>query len=105
GLRDLGFELWATRGTAEFLNGFDLGAKPINKVAEGSPHCVEAIRDKMFSLVINTTSDEQAIRDSFSIRRATLEKKIPYSTVVSSARVMLEALREERKGPLEVLPL
>ncbi|MBY0470045.1 carbamoyl-phosphate synthase large subunit [bacterium] len=105
GLKDLGFKIWATRGSAEFLNGHDIGAHPINKVREGSPHCVDAIREGRFSLVINTTSDEGAIRDSFSIRRAALEKKIPYSTVVSSARAMLEAIREERKGPLEVLPL
>ena len=44
-------------------------------------------------------------RDSFDIRRAALERKVPYSTVVSSARAMLEGIREERKGPLEVLPL
>jgi len=105
GLKDLGFELTGTSGTAEFLNSYDLGCKPINKVAEGSPHCVDAIREGRFSLVINTTSNELAIRDSFSIRRAALERKVPYSTVVSSARAMLEAIREERKGPLEILPL
>jgi carbamoyl-phosphate synthase large subunit len=105
GLKDLGFTLRATRGTARFLNGHDLGAVEINKVREGSPHCVDAIQSGKFTLVINTTSDEQAIRDSFSIRRAALERKIPYSTVVSAARAMLEAIREERKGPLEVLPL
>ncbi|MGZ3709923.1 MAG: carbamoyl-phosphate synthase large subunit, partial [Bdellovibrionota bacterium] len=105
GLKDLGFELWATRGTAAFLNGHDLGAHAINKVSEGSPHCVDAIRESQFSLVINTTSDEKAIRDSFSMRRAALEKKIPYSTVLSAARAMLEAIREERNGPLEILPL
>jgi carbamoyl-phosphate synthase large subunit len=105
GLRDLGFTLWATRGTAAFLNSYDLGVQPINKVTEGTPHCVEAIQEGKFALVINTTSDEQAIKDSFSIRRAALERKVPYSTVLSSARAMLEAIREQKKGPLEILPL
>ncbi|MCC7442835.1 MAG: carbamoyl-phosphate synthase large subunit [Bdellovibrionales bacterium] len=105
GLKDLGFELWATRGTAEFLNHYELGAKPINKVAEGTPHCVDAINEGKFELVINTTSDERAIRDSFSIRRAALEKKIPYSTVIASARAMVDAIRARGRGPLEVLPL
>jgi carbamoyl-phosphate synthase large subunit len=105
GLKDLGFNLWATSGTAQFLNTYELGCKPINKVSEGSPHCVDAIREGRFSLVINTTSDERAIKDSFSIRRAALERKVPYSTVVSAARAMVEAIREERKGPLEILPL
>jgi carbamoyl-phosphate synthase large subunit len=105
GLKDMGFELWATHGTAKFLNGYNLGCKPINKVLEGSPHCVDAIREGRFQLVINTTSNETAIKDSFSIRRAALERKVPYSTVVSSARAMLEAIREQNKGPLEILPL
>jgi carbamoyl-phosphate synthase large subunit len=105
GLRDLGFELWATHSTAEFLNSYDLGAKRINKVQEGDPHCETAIREGRFSLVINTTADEQAIKDSFSMRRAALERKVPYSTVLSAARVMVEAIREERKGPLAILPL
>ncbi len=105
GLSELGFELWATAGTARFLNSYDLGCKVINRVRDGSPHCVDAIRAGNFSLVINTTSDEQAIKDSFSIRRAALERKVPYSTVVSAARAMLDGIREERKGPLEILPL
>jgi carbamoyl-phosphate synthase large subunit len=105
GLKEQGFRLWGTAGTAEFLNAYELGCTRINKVSEGSPHCVDAIREGRFSLVINTTSNETAIRDSFSIRRAALERKIPYSTVVSSARAMVDAIREERKGPLDILPL
>jgi carbamoyl-phosphate synthase large subunit len=104
-LKDLGFTLWATSGTAGFLNDYHLDVKPINKVWQGAPHCVEAIQKDQFALIINTTSDEVAIRDSFSIRRAALERKVPYSTVISAARMMVEAIREERKGPLEVLPL
>jgi carbamoyl-phosphate synthase large subunit len=105
GLKDLGFSLWGTFGTAQFLNSYGLGIKTINKMSQGSPHCVEAIQQNQFSLIINTTSDEAAIRDSFSIRRAALERKVPYSTVVSAARVMVEAIREQRKGPSEVVPL
>jgi carbamoyl-phosphate synthase large subunit len=104
-LKELGFGLAATTGTADFLNSYDLGCRAVNKVAEGSPHCVDAIREGRFSLVINTTSNERAIKDSFSIRRAALERKVPYSTVLSSARAMIDAIREERGGPLEILPL
>lgn len=104
-LVSLGFDLWATGGTCDFLTKSGLKISRINKVAQGSPHCVEAIREGKFALVINTTSDERAIKDSFSIRRATLEKKIPYATVTSSARAMVEAIQEEKRGPLEVLPL
>ena len=104
-LKEAGFELWATTGTAHFLNTYHLDVTPINKVNEGAPHCVDAILTDRFALIINTASDEVAIRDSFSIRRAALERKVPYSTVVSAARAMVESIIEERKGPLEILPL
>jgi carbamoyl-phosphate synthase large subunit len=105
GLKELGFKLWATAGTSKFLAGFGIEVTRINKVDEGSPHCVEAIQKGQFSLIINTVSDQVAIRDSFTIRRAALERKIPYTTVVSAARMIVEGIREERKGPLEILPL
>jgi carbamoyl-phosphate synthase large subunit len=105
GLKELGFELWGTDGTAKFMNGYNLGVNVINKVHQGSPHCVEAITEGKFSLIINTTSNEVAIKDSYSIRRAALDRKIPYCTVLSAARAMLQAIQQERKGPLEILPL
>ncbi len=104
-LHDLGFKLWATKGTAFFLSKNNIPARPINKVQEGSPHCVQAIEEGRFSLIINTTSNEQAIKDSFSIRRAALERKVPYATVVSSAKAMLEGIREERVQGLGVSPV
>ncbi len=104
-LVESGFKLWGTQGTALFFQKQGLEITPINKVQQGSPHCVDAINEGRFGLVINTTSDELAIKDSFSIRRAALEKKIPYSTVVASARAMAEAIREMQRGPLEVFPL
>ncbi|MGE0614517.1 MAG: carbamoyl-phosphate synthase large subunit [Bacteriovoracia bacterium] len=104
-LKELGFDLAATHGTAAFLNGYDLKVVGVNKVAQGSPHCVEAIQAGKFALVLNTTSNERAIHDSFSIRRAALERKVPYCTVLSAARAIVDAIREERRGALEVIPL
>jgi carbamoyl-phosphate synthase large subunit len=104
-LKSLGFELWATHGTAKFLNGYDLVVHPINKVKEGSPHCVEAIHEGRFQLVINTAYGDRAFHDSKSMRRAALERRIPYATVLASARAMLQSIRHARKGPIEILPL
>lgn len=104
-LKELGFKLCATKGTAQFLNRYDLKVNVINKVLEGSPHCVEAVQAGRFCFVMNTALEEKAIRDSFSIRRATLEKKVPYATVLSSARAMIQAIRKRREGGLEVFPL
>ncbi len=104
-MMSLGFELWATSGTAQFLSQHGLDVQQINKFDEGAPHCVEAIEQGQFSMIINTASDEAAIRDSFSMRRAALERKMMYSTVISGARMLVEAIRELHKGPLDILPL
>jgi carbamoyl-phosphate synthase large subunit len=104
-LASRGFELWATHGTAAFLGQHGLRVRPIRKVREGSPHCVEAIAEGRFAWVINTTSNETTVKESFSMRRAALERKVPYCTVLSSARALLSAIEEARLGPWELFPL
>ena len=77
-LRTLGFHLLATRGTAAALRRVGIMSETVNKVAQGSPHVVERIEEGGVQMVINTTSDAQAVRDSFSIRR---ERRIPCSVI------------------------
>src|SRR5262249_28309351 len=67
-------------------------AEIINKVAEGSPHGVDAIRAKTIHMVINTTSGAKEIRDSYSIRRQTLLANIPYFTTISAGMAAVEAI-------------
>ena len=64
----------------------------INKVAEGSPHVVDAIRDASIQLVINTTQGAKAIRDSYSIRRNALLANIPYFTTMAAGLAAVDAL-------------
>jgi carbamoyl-phosphate synthase large subunit len=66
---------------------------------------VEAIADGRFALVINTTSTEATVKESFSMRRAALDRKIPYCTVLSAARAMVAAIEEAKLGPWELFPL
>jgi carbamoyl-phosphate synthase large subunit len=101
----LGFGIVATRGTAKFLQENGLKCESVLKVSEGTPNCVEAIRKGDYVLLINTISDDAAIRDGYQIRRAALERKIPYSTVLSSAWSMLLAIEKVRGEKLDVMPL
>ena len=101
----LGFSLAATRGTATFLEDQGLAVRIVNKVAEGRPHCVDAIQNGDFALVFNTTEGAQAIADSFSLRRATLLNKVPYHTTVPGCRAMVQAIIAITAGDLEVDPL
>jgi carbamoyl-phosphate synthase large subunit len=93
--RDLvrkGFELVATRGTGEILDQAGIPCERINKVAEGRPHIVDAIKNGGIQLIINTTEGRQAIADSFSIRREALQHKVCYTTTIAGARATGQAL-------------
>ena len=76
-LRNLGFTIVATEGTAQSLKSARIPAERVNKVMEGSPHVVDSIRDGEIALVINTTQGSKAIRDSYSIRRNALLEAVP----------------------------
>ncbi|NBB82873.1 MAG: carbamoyl-phosphate synthase large subunit [Alphaproteobacteria bacterium] len=101
----LGFTVLATRGTAERLTAAGIAVTPVNKVLEGQPHIVDAMIDGRVQMVINTTDGAQAIRDSFSLRRAALVNTIPYYTTMAGARAAVAAIAAMRLGRLDVAPL
>ena len=86
-LADLGFALYATRGTAAVLAAAGLAVTPVNKVTEGRPHIVDMIKNGEMSLIINTVEDKRsAIQDSYSIRNAVLQARVTYYTTLAGAR-------------------
>ncbi len=87
-----GFELVATRGTAEHLAEAGLAVKPVNKVLEGRPHIVDMIKNDGVNLIVNTTEGKQAIRDSFAIRRSALQHKVFYTTTITAAYAVCQAM-------------
>jgi carbamoyl-phosphate synthase large subunit len=91
-LRNLGFKIVATGGTAEAIARARIPVERINKVLEGSPHVVDAIRDGTIQLVINTTQGAKAIRDSYSLRRNALLANIPYFTTMAAGVAAVDAL-------------
>ena len=100
-LNDLGFKVVATHGTAQFLSENGVAVEPINKVMEGQPHIVDAMKNGDVQLVVNTTEGEKSLADSKSIRRTALENKIPYYTTLAGAEAAvaaIAALRENTPG-------
>jgi len=91
-LRNLGFSIVATGGTAQELENARIPVERINKVLDGSPHVVDAIEAGTIQVVVNTTQGAKAIRDSYSIRRTTLLANIPYFTTLSAARAAVDAM-------------
>ena len=107
--RDLiadGFKIMATGGTADYLIAQGIDVLRVNKVAEGRPHVVDAMKNGEVQLVFNTTEGAQSYRDSYSIRRTALTQNIPYYTTVSGARASIQAIRRLKSGaPLGVRAL
>jgi carbamoyl-phosphate synthase large subunit len=102
----MGFEVVATRGTAQYLQEKGHAVTIVNKVREGRPHIVDMMKDGHIQLVINTTEGAKSIADSFSIRRTALLGKIPYSTTLAGARALVQAIYAIRQsGGLDVRPL
>jgi carbamoyl-phosphate synthase large subunit len=91
-LRNLGFQIVATGGTAQALERARIPSERVNKVLEGSPHVVDAIVAGELQLVINTTQGTKAIADSYSIRRNALLASIPYFTTMSAGLALVDAL-------------
>ena len=93
----LGFEILATSGTVQALRNAGIGCKFAYKVKEGKrPHIVDKIKSGELALIVNTTEGRQAIIDSATIRREAVESKVCYTTTVSGARAIIEALSCEQ---------
>jgi len=97
----LGFTIIATAGTAKYLADKGIKVQPVNKVAEGQPHVVDALINGKVQLVFNTTEGAQSLLDSASIRRAALAQGIPYYTTISGARAVVQAIRVLKTRPLD----
>jgi carbamoyl-phosphate synthase large subunit len=104
-LVEMGFAIMATRGTASRLREAGLSVRVVNKVLEGRPHCVDAIRSGEIQLVINTASGAQSVADSFDIRRSALTNGIPHYTTMAGAKAASHAIAALKAGTLEVAPL
>jgi carbamoyl-phosphate synthase large subunit len=104
-LIDAGFEIVATGGTASFLAEKGIAVNQINKVKEGRPHCVDAIKSHEIAMVFNTTFGAESVADSYSIRRSTLMNNVAYYTTVAGMNAAVDGILAMRRERLDVTPL
>jgi len=104
-LEAMGFKIIATRGTKRHLETNGIKCEAINKVLEGRPHIVDAMKNGDVHLVFNTTAGAKALADSKDIRRTALLNHIPYYTTVAGAVAVTRAIRALKTGTLRVAPL
>ena len=104
-LEGMGFKVIATSGTQRYLAENGVQVTQINKVAEGRPHIVDAIKNGRVQLVFNTTEGATALANSRPLRRAALLHKVPYYTTLSGAVAAAQGIKAYLGGDLEVRAL
>ncbi|MFO0707445.1 MAG: carbamoyl-phosphate synthase large subunit [Nitrospira sp.] len=104
-LRELGFQIYATSGTAGYLRDKGLEVTVVNKVQEGRPHIVDHIKNGDVALVVNTVRTASAHTDSLSIRREALHKGLPYYTTMRGALAAAMGIEALTKKELSIRSL
>jgi carbamoyl-phosphate synthase large subunit len=104
-LEAMGFRIIATRGTKRHLEANGVKCEAVNKVLEGRPHIVDAMKNGDVALVFNTTEGAKALSDSKDIRRTALLHHIPYYTTLAGAVAVTRAIKALKAGTLKVAPL
>jgi len=94
-LTELSFKLVATRGTARALKVAGFDCEMINKVREGRPNIVDLVKNEQVNLIVNTTEGKKAIEDSFEIRREALQGKVTYTTTITGAWALCQAMMHD----------
>ncbi|MBA2654204.1 MAG: carbamoyl-phosphate synthase large subunit [Gammaproteobacteria bacterium] len=94
-LIDLGFKIVATEGTSQALKKFGITCELVYKVNEGRPHIVDMIKNDEIDLIVNTTEGEQAIADSFAIRRNAVQHKVCYYTTIAGGKAACASLHHD----------
>ncbi len=104
-LVEMGFRIIATRGTKRHLEQHGIPCEHVNKVLEGRPHIVDAMKNGEVAIVFNTTEGARALADSKDIRRTALLNHIPYYTTLAGAIAVTRAIKALQSDTLKVAPL
>ena len=91
-LKDKGYELVATHGTASFLARHGVSCRRINKMREGRPHVVDLICNAEVDLIVNTSEGRIAILESHEIRAEAVRNNVTYFTTLAAAEAAGRAI-------------
>ncbi len=104
-LRELDFTIFATSGTALFLQEGNIDCQQINKISQGRPHILDKIQDRDIVWIINTSLGKRTTEDSYKIRRAAIDLHIPYTTTTNGAAALVSAMKEMKELTIGVKPV
>ncbi|MGD8495181.1 MAG: carbamoyl-phosphate synthase large subunit [Gemmatimonadales bacterium] len=101
-LHDMGFEIRATGGTADYLRARGVPCETVFKVHEGRPHIIDLLLSGEIQLLVNTPLGKHAQQDDYMIRRAAIARRVPYTTTLSAADAAAGAIMALRSRKLTV---
>jgi carbamoyl-phosphate synthase large subunit len=102
---DMGFKVFSTSGTCQLLADNGIGAEQINKMHEGRPNIVDAIKNGEIQLVVNTPVGKLSQYDDSYIRKAAIKYKVPYITTTAAALAAAKGIAARKEGQYEVKSL
>jgi carbamoyl-phosphate synthase large subunit len=106
-LREMGFHIYATKGTSTFLREKGFQTTTVYTISQKmAPDALGLMRHGDINLIVNTPSEASgARRDGYMMRRLAVELEIPFLTTVQAARATVAAMKRARLGPLDITDL
>ena len=100
----LGFKIYATKGTHDYLAEKGIKTELINKLYEGRPNITDAIKNRQLDMIINTpSSSKRSDADGSYIRKSAIRYNIPYMTTLTAALAGAKGIEEKAKKMNEKL--
>ncbi len=104
-LRQLGFDLIATRGTAKTLQAAGIDCTVVKRISEGHPNVADLMAEGKISFLINTPKGNSSRGDGMQLRSEAVSRGIDMATTMSGAVALVQAIIALREGPLDVYAL
>ena len=104
-IETLGFKIYTTEGTGRFLSEKGVFTQAINKLNEGRPNIVDAIKNRDIHLIVNTPAGKSSKEDDSYIRKMAIQYKIPYITSMAAALASVEGIEAVKRYKILPKPL
>lgn len=102
---NLGYQIFATRGTAKKLNESGVEAVPVNRIDQESPTLMDLLLEHQIDLVIDTPTRDDKNKDGFIIRRTAIETGVTCLTALDTATALVTSLETQKDGVAEVVDI
>jgi carbamoyl-phosphate synthase large subunit len=102
---DMGFKILSTEGTADFLKENGIDCERINKLHEGRPNILDAMKNGEIQLVLNTPVGKESAHEDSYIRKSAIKYKIPYFTTTAAGRAVAKGIKAAKEGRIDVKSL